>query len=115
MKFFQSVLKKWSNVQQNWKKNFHHRRGGGRGGQARHGNFHHVFTFFNLKPSLRLWMAMHPMVAFYLYYWLNCVQVLSKIFAFMLSTSSPGQSLYRCLEIYQRSCYFSWVSVRAEL
>ena len=27
--------------------------GGEGGGQARHGNFHHVFTFFNLKPSLK--------------------------------------------------------------
>ena len=51
MKIFQSVLKKGSNVQQNWKKNSII--GGGRGGgQARHGNFHHVFTFWLRQGAL---------------------------------------------------------------
>ena len=38
--------------------------GGEGGGQAQHGNFHHVFTFFNLKPSLSTNITKHQEYCF---------------------------------------------------
>ena len=47
IQFSQNILKSWSNVQKNYKNIFHHR-----GGQARDGKSHHVFTFFKMNLSL---------------------------------------------------------------
>ena len=47
IQFSQNILKSWSNVQKNYKNIFHHR-----GGQARDGKSHHVFTFLKMNPSL---------------------------------------------------------------